>query len=147
MSRSPNCRGDNEGSATSSHVTGIATGAPGSARTAYGATIVCPYVLRATSTSGEQDPFDSDWYWGSWLVLAGAAFLAGYARPALAAVWGWLVVVPFAVILALAGTVFHDPDHGASMWMAGEVFVFAQAGFAAFASRMGGRAGTPVERV
>ena len=37
-----NCRGPSEASATSSQSTGIATGAPGSARTAYGATIVCP---------------------------------------------------------------------------------------------------------
>ena len=37
--------------AISSQNSGVATGAPALARTAYGATAVCAYVLRAASTS------------------------------------------------------------------------------------------------
>jgi hypothetical protein len=103
------------------------------------------FLMSATSRSAEHDAFDSGWYWWSWLVLGGVAFVAGFARPALAAWWGWLVLVPFAVSLALAGTVFHDHDNGASMWLAGEVFVIAQAAFTAFASRLGGRLRAPVQ--
>jgi hypothetical protein len=103
------------------------------------------FVLRATSSSAEHDPFDSDWYWWSWFVLAGAAFLAGFARPALAAWWGWLALAPFAVLLAFAGTVFHDPDNGASMWLFGEVFVIGQAALTSVASKLGGRRRAPVK--
>jgi hypothetical protein len=103
------------------------------------------FIMSATSRSAEHDGFDSGWYWWSWLVLAGAAFLAGFLRPALAAWWGWLALVPFALWLALAGTVFHDPVVGASLWLAGEVFVIEQDALSAFASRLGGRLRFSVE--
>lgn len=84
-------------------------------------------LMRVTSTTHDGDPFDSPLYWWSWLLFAATAFLASYARPAWRP-WRWtaVLIVPLIVEVALLGTVWHDPDDGASFWLAGEMLVFVQ---------------------
>jgi hypothetical protein len=82
-------------------------------------------VMGKTSTSAG-DPFDSPIFWWLWLLLPGVAFFSGflrgaYSRPLL---WTAAFFVPVMVAVGLLGTVFHDTDEGgASLWLAGEVFV------------------------
>ena len=85
-------------------------------------------LMRATSSTGDGDIFDSSLYLWSWLVLPLVTAACGwrfYREPP----WVWVValVVPLAVEVALLGTVLHDPDDGASLWIVGEFFVLAQA--------------------
>jgi len=41
---------------------------------------------------------------------------------------------------ALLGTLWHDPDDGASVWIAGEMFVIAQTGVTWFGAYLGATA-------
>lgn len=89
--------------------------------------------MRDTSPNRDADPFHSPRYWWSWLLIAAVAFLAAYTKPTWGR-WRWsgifivsaLLSVPLAVEVALVGTVWFNPDHGASFWLLGEVFVVAQ---------------------
>jgi hypothetical protein len=89
--------------------------------------------MRATSTTRDSDPFDSPVYWWSWLLIAGVALFASYTRPTWGR-WRWsgvfvvpaLLILPLALEVALLGTVWFNPDHGASFWLLGEVFVWVQ---------------------
>lgn len=81
-------------------------------------------LLQETTTSPESDPFESPWYLWSWLLLPAlgglAALVVGPARPFL---WAAAMVGPFAVLVALEGTVWWDSADGASFWLIGEIFV------------------------
>jgi hypothetical protein len=82
-------------------------------------------LMRETSRTADNDPLDSSFFWYSWLILPGCAFLASYARPdgARPFLWTAALIGPFVIELALLGTVWHDPDEGASFWLVGEMFV------------------------
>jgi hypothetical protein len=81
----------------------------------------------ATSQIGD-DPFDSPLYWWSWLITPVLGMTLGLIFPLVRCrVWMWVIVVPTMLGVALVGTVFHDPDEGASLWVVGEVFVVVQA--------------------
>jgi hypothetical protein len=84
------------------------------------------WAMLATTTSPEHDPFESPLSWWSWLVLPATAFVAAAIAPARWTALGWLAVAPLAVGTLLGGTVFHDPDDGASLWMVGEVVVLVE---------------------
>lgn len=88
------------------------------------------FMMRATSRTPGDDPFDSPLFWWSWLILPACAFLASFARPdgARPLLWTGSLIVPFVIEVALLGTLWHDPDEGASFWLVGEVFVLALGG-------------------
>lgn len=81
--------------------------------------------MRTTSSTSEGDSFDSSLYWWSWLILPAVAGAASFARPR-PLLWTAALIVPIIVAVALLGTVFHDPDDGASFWVLGELFVLVQ---------------------
>jgi hypothetical protein len=88
-------------------------------------------LLQATSDSADSDPFDSPIYWLTWLLVPACALSAGYALPHTPpGVWVAALMLPMAVGVALLGTIWHDPDDGPSLWVAGEVFVGVQAALA-----------------
>lgn len=93
---------------------------------AAGSTVLL-LVMRATSETGDGDPFDSPMYVWSWLLLPMIAAVAARKWPTRRpAVWAIALMLPMAVGVAVIGTVLHDPDDGASLWIAGEVFVLVQ---------------------
>jgi hypothetical protein len=47
------------------------------------------------------------------------------------------LVAAAAVDVAVEGTVLYDPDYGASLWLAGEMFVAVQALLAVGAAKVG----------
>lgn len=98
-------------------------------------------VLGATSDSPEGDPFDSVLYGATWIVLPIIAFGATLLRPQWPRplCWAAALVLPSAVALAVQGTVLHDPEHGASLWMVGEMFIAMQGGFVLGAAILGAR--------
>ncbi len=88
-------------------------------------------VVMGTSTHS-MDPFKSPIYSLTWVAgiasVAVASALNGRGtRPA---AWAACSLIPGVLALALAGTVFHDPDDGASLWLAGAFFVVIQGGVA-----------------
>ena len=92
------------------------------------AVTVTGVVMCATSRTADGDPFDSTLYWWSWLLFPGAAVLASLLRAGGWRVVGWTLAAtaPMGAIVAYLGTIGHDPGDGASMWVAGELFVIAQ---------------------
>jgi hypothetical protein len=64
------------------------------------------------------------------LASAATYLRPGPLRPAL---WAAALVLPAAVALGVQGTVLHDPRHGASFWILGEMFIVIQ-GLVAFAA-------------
>lgn len=94
--------------------------------------------LRLTTTSPEGDFFDAPLFWWSWLVLATVAWLGtltGLERSPI--VWGVCVMFPSMLWAFVAGGLLHDPDHGASLWLAGEVILMVLAGLIAAAAALG----------
>lgn len=85
-------------------------------------------MVRSSSTD-DGDPFDSSLYWWTWLLYPALAAAATRLRPGehRPIVWTAALMVPLAIEVALLGTVWHDPDDGASLWIAGEIFVAVQA--------------------
>lgn len=78
-------------------------------------------VLQVTTRSPERDFFDSPIFWWGWvlfpsLALIGALF--GIERHPM--VWAGTIVLPAMCWTFVGGTFLHDPDHGASLWLAGE---------------------------
>ena len=98
-------------------------------------------VLSATSDPPERDPFDSPLYWTTWIVLPVVAFGTALLRPQWPRplCWAAALVVPSALALAVQGTVLHDADHGASLWMVGEIFIAMQGCFVLGAAFLGAR--------
>ena len=87
--------------------------------------VILFWAMRATSRTSGGDPFDSRLLWWAWLILPALACLATAVRP-----WGprprwWTgaLVAPFGLEVALFGTIFHNPDEGASFWIVGKIFV------------------------
>lgn len=82
-------------------------------------------ILNLTSDSPEGDPFDSPYYWSAWIVIPLLAVLAAVLRPAWPRPlwWATALVLPSVVALGLQGTIFHNPDDGASFWIVGEVLL------------------------
>lgn len=88
------------------------------------------FILGASSDVGG-DPFDSPFYSWSWVALPVLAGLAAIANPATRPiVWAAALHLPLMVGVAYLGTFGHDPNDGASLWMAGEVFLVVQAALA-----------------
>ena len=84
-------------------------------------------VMRATSETADADPFDSPLYAWSWLLLPIVAAVAARTWPRRSpVVWAIAITLPVFVGVAVVGTVLHDPANGASLWIAGEIFVLAQ---------------------
>jgi hypothetical protein len=96
--------------------------------TLIGYQIALMLAMRDTSRTDDGDPFDSTLYWWSWLLLPAAALLASFVRPygRRPLMWTAALIVPLAIEVALFGTVWHDPDDGASFWIVGEMFVAVQ---------------------
>ena len=83
-------------------------------------------VCERSSGNGDSDFFDSSLWWFGFVILPGFALVASAAQPRYPRQWAILLVLPQALATVLLGTVFHDPDNGASLWMAGLVFVGLQ---------------------
>jgi len=83
-------------------------------------------VCERSSGTGDSDFFDSSLWWFGFVILPGFALVASAAQPRYPRQWAILLVLPQAIATVLLGTVFHDPDDGASLWMAGLVFVGLQ---------------------
>jgi hypothetical protein len=107
--------------------------------TLIGCQIALMLAMRDTSRTDDGDPFDSRLYWWSWLLLPPAAMLASFVRPygTRPLLWTAALIVPLAIEVALLGTVWHDPDEGASLWLVGEVFVGVQGAVTLRAARVG----------
>jgi hypothetical protein len=85
-----------------------------------------PVLISTSDATG--DPFDSSLYWWTWLVLPAVAAAAAFADPSTKPIaWIGALYVPVVLGVAYIGTIGHDPDDGASLWMAGEMFVVVQA--------------------
>jgi len=85
-------------------------------------------LMSATSETSDGDPFDSPLYWWTWLLWPACALVAAAVFPDTpASLWTAALCLPLAIGVALLGTIWHDPDDGASLWIAGEVFVGIQA--------------------
>lgn len=90
--------------------------------------VVLFFVMRATSSTESSDPFDSPLYGWTWFAFPAVAFALGALLPqAPSWIWAAAMLGPMAIEVALLGTLGHDPDDGASLWIAGEVFVLVQA--------------------
>ena len=98
-------------------------------------------VMRATSRTDDHDPFDSVLYWWSWLALPPIVCLLSFARPGSgrSLLWTAALFLPFMIEVALLGTVWFDPDDGASLWIAGEIFIVFQAALTYAAGEVGSR--------
>lgn len=79
-------------------------------------------AMMVTSPSTSSDPFESSLFRWSWLIVPAAAGVASFVRPR-PVLWTAALIVPIVVAVALLGTVLHDPDEGASLWLIGEMFV------------------------
>jgi len=84
-------------------------------------------LMRASSTSNG-DPFDSPLYRWSWVLIPACAFGVSFIRPhsGLPLLWVASLMAPLMIGVALLGTVWHDSDNGASLWIVGEMFLLLQ---------------------
>jgi hypothetical protein len=89
-------------------------------------------LLVLTTRSKEGDFFDSPGYWATWLLFPGIALVASLFRPTArtALVSAASLVGPPMVVLAFLGTVGHDPNDGASLWIVGEILLAIEGLFA-----------------
>jgi hypothetical protein len=79
-------------------------------------------MVSTSQSSG--DPFDSPLFQWTWLIWIVIALVAGFVFPTSPPrLWAAALLGPFAIGVALLGTVWHDPANGASLWMAGELFL------------------------
>lgn len=96
-------------------------------------------LCQVTAAPSGGDFFDSPYYWWGWLVLPAFTGLVAWRLPSPTNAWfGLVVVVPQAVAVTLLGTVFHDPASGASLWIAGLVFVALQGAVATLTALLAG---------
>lgn len=94
-------------------------------------------VLDATAPG--DDFFDSDLYWWTWIALPLVGAVAGALRsgPWRPLVWAASLMGPSMLANLYIGTIGHDPDDGASLWMVGEIFLIVTGTMVAGARKLG----------
>lgn len=98
-----------------------------------------------TVTGKHDDPFDSPYYWWTWLLMPGVSLAAAAGRPARPRPFRWTaaLVLPWMLMLAVQGMTSLDSD---GLWIVGEVFLVAQGAVVLGAAFLGARVGRSIER-
>ncbi len=83
----------------------------------------------ASSTTAEADPADSPVYWATWLVFPVIAFFVATYRPLRRGPLTWALALtgPWMLAALITGTLGHNPDDGASLWIASELLLAIEA--------------------
>jgi hypothetical protein len=79
--------------------------------------------------SSSEDFFDTSLWSYGFVILPTVALLASLVEPKYPRIWAVLLVLPQAIATVLGGTLLHDAEDGASLWIAGLFFVGIQGVF------------------